>query len=878
MPVTISYGWVSAKNIALGLAAGRPQLASLSNGGLVGVGDHGDHLDGFIYSGAAESAGQWLNTVGLNGDVAQLSNGNLVVVSQDENSLRYEIRDTSGAIVLANVDINELGMSNPAVTALSGGGFWVAGQDLISGTNSDIRIYRFDNDGVQQGSFVVDASVLNDNGVALAGLENGNVAVAWTRTPANGISQMYHAIYTPNGALIQSFLIDNVGTNRNVSIVAMANGAFAIAYEDNDWTNTFDITLVTFDAAGGVTGGYNVSNPNLVPDGSNDANPSLAFLSNGMLAVAYTNNAGGNNNTIVNLIDPASGAVLASATQVTGGAALGNDAINAALSSFGLGQVAVVHADQTAASVLGEVLQAVRTSTGDVGEDIMTGDSLIDHMNGGDGTDTLNGAGNDDILDGGAGADTMRGGQGNDLFKVDNVDDMVIEFLDDGIDQVEASLSYTLTVNVENLTLTGAGNVNATGNALNNVLIGNSGANILNGLAGADTMAGGLGDDTYIVDNAGDVVTELSGQGSDTVESSIDYTLGANVENLTLTGAAVFGYGNGLANVLIGNAGNNTLNGFAGADTMTGKGGDDIYYVDNAGDVIVETGGAGRDSVRSTVSYTLANFVENITLLTTADLDAVGNGFNNTMIGNAGANTLMGAGGLDILFGNAGNDVLDGGLGADKMYGGEGDDTYYADAPGDFTFEGDVNWGVDTVISQRGFSLGANIDNLIIAGVGNYAGSGNLLDNVMTAGGGANTLTGRAGNDTLDGGAGNDKMYGGEGNDIYYADSSGDIAFEGQAGWGHDIVYASVTFTLSNYVDELILTGSGNINATGSQQDNILHSNSGDNVLRGRLGDDRLQRLGRHLDDQPGRRRHAVFVLRRRRPDPHQRRHERPRL
>ena len=72
------------------------------------------------------------------------------------------------------------------------------------------------------------------------------------------------------------------------------------------------------------------------------------------------------------------------------------------------------------------------------------------------------------------------------------------------------------------------------------------------------------------------------------------------------------------------------------------------------------------------------------------------------------AREAAGGGGLDILHGNAGNDVLDGGIGADKMYGGEGNDTYYADAPGDFTFEGDVNWGVDTVISERGFSLGGS--------------------------------------------------------------------------------------------------------------------------------------------------------------------------
>jgi Ca2+-binding RTX toxin-like protein len=520
------------------------------------------------------------------------------------------------------------------------------------------------------------------------------------------------------------------------------------------------------------------------------------------------------------------------------------------------------------------------------------GNSLNNAITGNSSSNALNGAAGDDTLSGGAGADTLTGSSGNDTYDVDNAADQTIELASGGTDLVRSSISWTLQNAVENLALTGTAAIAGTGNSLANALAGNSAANALDGAAGADTMTGGAGNDTYFVDNTGDKTVEVAAGGTDLVQSSISFTLQAEVENLTLAGSsAVNGTGNSLANTLNGNSAANVLNGGAGADTMIGGGGNDTYVVDNAGDRTNETYGGGFDLVRSSVSFTLSDDIESLTLTGSSAIDGTGNWRDNTIVGNSAANVIDGGNGTDTMIGGAGNDTyfindwmdivqesanggidlvqssiswtlgdefedltllggdlayatgnakankltgnvgdnrLDGLTGADTMTGAAGNDTYVVDNIGDRTVELAMG-GNDSVESTVSWTLSANLEMLYLRGASAINGSGNAQDNLMFGNSEANVL---------DGGAGVDTLAGGAGNDTYIVDN-GDLVNE-VAGDGIDEVQASVAWTLQSNVENLTLTGSSAINGTGNSQANILDGNSAANVLNGASGVDTM--------------------------------------
>jgi Ca2+-binding RTX toxin-like protein len=364
-----------------------------------------------------------------------------------------------------------------------------------------------------------------------------------------------------------------------------------------------------------------------------------------------------------------------------------------------------------------------------------------------------------------------------------------------------------LTINVNNLNeiLGTTGNNNLVGTANNDYIDGKAGNDTLNGGAGVDILIGGLGNDIYVVDSTTDTITENANEGTDTIQSSVTFTLATlpNIENLTLAGTtAIDGTGNDGNNVITGNTGNNILNGglgndilngALGTDTLIGGTGNDIYVVDSTTDTITENANEGTDTIQSSVTFTLATLsnIENLTLTGTTAINGTGNDGNNVITGNTGNN---------ILDGGLGNDTLNGGLGTDTLIGGTGNDTYLfsitttslgADTITEAVVGGQdtidfsgttaairLNLGITTTqtLVANGSKLtltAANTIENVIAGIGADRIIGNGLNNRLVGGAGNDALVGGAGNDALVGGAGNDILTGGAGNDVF--------GFEGNA-------------------------------------------------------------------------------------------------
>jgi Ca2+-binding RTX toxin-like protein len=460
----------------------------------------------------------------------------------------------------------------------------------------------------------------------------------------------------------------------------------------------------------------------------------------------------------------------------------------------------------------------VNPINGTAGNDTITGTS---------GADLIYGLEGNDIIDGGAGADTMHGGKGDDFYVFDDENDAAVELSGEGTDTIYTRRNLLIMPgNVENAAYIGPSGTGSTlvGNGGANRLVGNDGDDTLFGMGGADTMIGKAGNDTYRVHDAGDLVVEAAGEGSDWVISHLaKYTLAANVERLSFDlPAGVFAHavGNALDNRIDGTSGDDILDGGAGADTLVGGDGNDTYHVDSIYDFLSEnpdiSGGIDR-AVTGLLTYNLPRGVEQLVFSGTGNFTGTGNDDDN------------------YLQGGAGNDRLTGGIGIDTLAGRGGDDTYFVDSSDDVIVE-EANAGIDMVVTAVStYFLPDNVEDLIYSGPANesFFGTGNNLVNVIIGG---------DWHDALDGKGGADVMAGGKGHDIYRVDNAGDQIAE-EAGQGEDTVYSELTyFKLGINVEHLRYVGNDTLSFTGvgNEYNNNISGGAADDVLDGGTGADQM--------------------------------------
>jgi len=527
--------------------------------------------------------------------------------------------------------------------------------------------------------------------------------------------------------------------------------------------------------------------------------------------------------------------------------------------------------------------------TGNAGNNQITGNSGNNLLTGLEGNDTING---------GLGVDSLTGGTGNDSYVVDTTTDIITEAASAGTDTVESSVPYSIAslTNVENITLTGTAAIGATGNSVNNTLTGNYANNTFSGAGGNDTINGGAGSDIIAGGTGNDIYVFAFGQSLATGRDRVsDFAIGADkIDLLTNSGGDVD------TPVSLSRAADSTVSDlfvlasqvFADSDGVTG--GNQPLGINSAALAVVTTGSAAgtyvivnngvagfqssEDIIVSITGYTgtlpalgAANpgnlFVQLVQLpqISVSDVTVIeGNTTTASFVvtlsdtstqpvtvqyatqdGTAtGGSDYKGLTSATVTFApNETVKTVSVSLLDDKVNEALETFTLNLSNPTNATLA--KTQGVatitDTLTSATTVSLPALVENLTLTGSDNINGTGNAGNNQIAGNSGNNLLTGLEGNDTINGGLGLDSLTGGTGNDSYVVDTTTDIITEA-ASAGTDTVESSVPYSIASLtnIENITLTGTAAIGATGNSVNNTLTGNSVNNTFSGAGGNDTI--------------------------------------
>ncbi len=838
MTVTITY--------SLDTVVG-PTIATATESDTVGLAGGGWATiyteDGMALANFYDADGNLLNTrsPGLSdGAIAQLANGNVVMISTDDGTnFFYELADSTGNFIASGTVTPDVATaeSNADVAGLTGGGFVVVDQQDMGGGNTDIFVHIRDDAAGIVADFKVDATSAIDENASVTALTNGNFLVTWDRQD-DGNSEIWAAEYDADGsAVVAPSQIDPFGShNLKPSVTALAGGGFALSYQDNQFNGSDQISTIAYDGVGNILSFTQTS----AMSNLGDSEAATTTLSNGLIVTSFTDNYNGTDlDILASIIDPATG-LLTDNTNPLQIAYTFDGETASSLSALSLARFVATWTDATDGAVHQAIEQLVRTSIGDDSGNVINGDDARDIETGGAGNDTLNGAANSDLLTAGGGSDTINGGTGDDFIvmganldandKIDGGGEIDVVELNGNYSagvvfnattmlniyemNLDAGHSYKLTTHNATVaaghnmlvvawlgageTLTFDGSLETDGTfgiysgAGNDSIIGGRGNDSFSPGTGNDTVSGGNGNDRFYF-GTGELNNQDKldgGTGSDTVSLDGNYAAGVTLNATTMVNVEII-------SLTAGNSYKLTTNQttVAAGKQMTIDG-----SLLGAGETLTFNGSQETDG-----SFKVLGGLGNDTITASAGNDTVNSGGGNDTV------TLT-AGGNDTVNAGDGDDTMKFGAtftAADKVNGGFGNDVVQIDG----NYSAGLVLGATTLVDVETLTLAANNNYVIFTNDGNLSSGATLTVNATALGtsftylyfdgnaetGGRYVVLGGSYSDNLIGGHGNDTLTGNNGNDALNMSFGGNDTAKG--GSGNDTINAGAQLTNADTID-----------------------------------------------------------------------------